>query len=136
MADGRLSAGHARALLGTPDRALQEELAQLAVDEGWSVRGMELAVKSGGVPTPTVPGGEAEGGAAETGTPDRTHDGAGVAPTTRLRPPGLLELEELLAEHLDTRVHVQMGAKKGKVSIDFADLEDLERIYRRMTEAG
>ena len=67
--------------------------------------------------------------------PDRSHDGAGVAPTTRLRPPGLLELEELLAEHLETRVHVQMGAKKGKVSIEFADLEDLERIYRRMTEA-
>jgi ParB family chromosome partitioning protein len=47
-----------------------------------------------------------------------------------LRPPGLLELEQLLADALDTRVTVQMGAKRGKVSIDFADLEDLERIYR------
>ena len=53
---------------------------------------------------------------------------------TRLRPPGLLELEELLAEHLDTRVAVQMGAKKGRITVDFADLEDLERIYRRMTD--
>jgi ParB family chromosome partitioning protein len=111
---------------------LQEELAQLAVEEGWTVRGVELAVKSGGVPTaePAVE----EPPADEP--PDRHHDGAGVAPTTRLRPPGLLELEELLAEHLDTRVHVQMGARKGKVTIDFADLEDLERIYRRMTEPG
>ena len=59
-----------------------------------------------------------------------TDDGAGLAPSTRLRPPGLLELEELLAGYLDTRVEVQMGAKRGRVSIDFADLADLERIYR------
>jgi ParB family chromosome partitioning protein len=44
-----------------------------------------------------------------------------------------LELENLLAEHLETRVKVQMGSKKGRVSIDFADLEDLERVYRKMT---
>ena len=44
--------------------------------------------------------------------------------------PGLLELEQLLADLLDTRVGVQMGAKRGKVTIEFADLEDLERIYR------
>ena len=57
----------------------------------------------------------------------------GSHPSTRLRPPGLLELEELLADHLETRVSVQMGAKRGRIAIDFADLEDLERIYRRMT---
>jgi ParB family chromosome partitioning protein len=51
-----------------------------------------------------------------------------------LRPPGLLELEELLADHLDTRVSVSMAGKKGRVTVDFADLDDLERIYRRMTE--
>ncbi len=50
-------------------------------------------------------------------------------PQTRLRPPGLLELEELLADRLETRVAVQMGAKRGRVVIDFADLGDLERIY-------
>jgi ParB family chromosome partitioning protein len=50
-----------------------------------------------------------------------------------LRAPGLLELEELLAEHLQTRVGVTMGAKRGRVVIDFADLEDLERIYHVMT---
>jgi ParB family chromosome partitioning protein len=63
-------------------------------------------------------------------------DGAGLTPATRLRPPGLLELEHLLAEHLDTRVAVSMGAKRGKVSIEFADLEDLERIYRHMVEGS
>ena len=70
--------------------------------------------------------------AAET-PPSPTHDGAGLTPTTRLRPPGLLELEQLLADHLETRVAVQMTAKRGRISIDFADLEDLERIYRVMT---
>jgi ParB family chromosome partitioning protein len=55
----------------------------------------------------------------------------------RLRPPGLLELEELLADHLATRVSVAMagGNGRGKIVIDFSGLEDLERIYRAMTEA-
>ena len=136
LADGRLSAGHARALLATPDRTLQEDLARQAVEEGWTVRAVELAVKQGGAPVAT--GDDAPDG--DRSDDDRGNtapqlDGAGVAPTTRLRPPGLLELEQLLADHLDTRVGVQMGAKKGRITIDFADLADLERIYRRMTEA-
>ena len=129
LADGKLSAGHARALLATPDRALQESLARQAADEGWSVRAVEEAVKAGGV---VIPVDDAEPAATPVTSPE--HDGAGVAPTTRLRPPGLLELEELLANHLDTRVAVQMGAKRGRISIEFADLEDLERIYRRMAD--
>jgi ParB family chromosome partitioning protein len=44
-------------------------------------------------------------------------------------------LEELLADHLDTRVTISMSARHGKVTIDFADLEDLERIYRRIISA-
>ena len=52
LADGKLSAGHAKALLGTPDRSLQERLAKLAVDEGWSVRTMEEVVRAGGVHSP------------------------------------------------------------------------------------
>ena len=56
--------------------------------------------------------------------------------STRLRPPGLLELEQLLADRLDTRVGVHMGAKRGKVTIDFADLDDLERIYRLIAGEG
>jgi ParB family chromosome partitioning protein len=128
LADGKLSAGHARALLGTPDRVLQEELAHLIVKEGWTVRTVEEAVRRGGVlppagPTPTD--GPRPGVAPI--------DGAGLTPTTRLRPPGLLELEELLAGYLDTRVAVHMGTTRGKVTIEFADLEDLERIYRQIT---
>jgi ParB family chromosome partitioning protein len=129
LGDGQLSAGHARALLGTPDRARQEELAELAVAEGWSVRTVEQAVKG--------ELGAADGGAEEAAddrsTPGATIDGAGLTPSTRLRPPGLLELEQLLADHLDTRVSVNMGARRGRVTVDFADLEDLERIYRQMT---
>ena len=126
LADGQLSAGHARALLATPDRPLQEQLAQVAAEEGWTVRMVEEAVKRGGAPVAPMP-------PVEVAPPAPSHDGAGITPTTRLRPPGLLELEELLAEHLETRVNVQMGAKRGRIAIDFADLEDLERIYRRMT---
>jgi len=126
LADGQLSAGHARALLGTPDRARQEELARRAVDEGWSVRAVEQAVRGD-----EAGEGEAEQPATDD-TPGASIDGAGLTPVTKLRPPGLLELEELLAAHLDTRVAVNMGAKRGRVTIDFADLEDLERIFRRM----
>jgi ParB family chromosome partitioning protein len=128
LADGQLSAGHARALLGTPDRSRQEELAAAAVAEGWSVRMVEQAVRGESEPEQLDAGESADD--ARGGAPI---DGAGLTPATKLRPPGLLELEELLAEYLDTRVSVQLGAKRGKVSIDFADLEDLERIYRQMT---
>ena len=125
LASGKLSAGHARALLGTPDRSLQERLARQAASEGWSVRTIEDAVRGG--PAITA----APSAAAPPAVPPV--DGAGITPATRLRPPGLLELEQLLADRLDTRVGVQMSAKRGRVTIEFADLEDLERIYRRIT---
>src|SRR3954447_4444441 len=124
LADGRLSAGHARALLATPDRALQEQLARQAAAENWSVRMLEEVVRDRGQTPSTV-----------TRLPVRVPDGAGLTPATQLRAPGLLELEELLAEHLQTRVGVTMGAKRGRVVIDFADLEDLERIYHVMTSS-
>lgn len=117
LADGRLSAGHARALLGCDSPGDMEHLAKQAVKEGWSVRAMEEAVKSGI-------------GADDTG---KIGPGPGPRPTP-LKPAGLLELEKLLADFLDTRVGVSMNDKRGKISIDFADLVDLERIYRRMTE--
>jgi ParB family chromosome partitioning protein len=127
LADGQLSAGHARALLGTPDRTRQEQLAREAAAGGWSVRMVEDAVRADTVGSP-----EAVPSTDHESEPEPV-DGAGLTPATRLRPPGLLELEHLLAEHLDTRVSVQMTAKKGRVTIEFADLEDLERIYRTMT---
>jgi ParB family chromosome partitioning protein len=126
LADGRLSAGHAKALLGTPDRAFQEQLARRAAAEGWSVRALEEAVRDrgGAQPGPPTPSPVPSG---------NVPDGAGLTGATRLRPPGLLELEELLAEYLSTRVSVSMGASRGKVVVEFADLEDLERIYHQMT---
>jgi ParB family transcriptional regulator, chromosome partitioning protein len=126
LADGKLSAGHARALLGTPDRSLQERLARQAASEGWSVRTVEEWVRNGGAPPAPSPA------AAPPKPVPEPIDGAGITDATRLRPPGLLELEQLLADFLDTRVGVQMGARRGKVTIDFADLEDLERIYHRI----
>ncbi|HUY85805.1 MAG TPA: ParB/RepB/Spo0J family partition protein [Acidimicrobiales bacterium] len=123
LATGVISAGHAKALLGTPNRAFQEELANRVVSEGLSVRAVEdeVKIKEGG--TPSAP---AQPRAAKETTPVEDLG-------NRMRPPGLLELEELLAQHLDTRVKVEMGTKKGRVVLDFADLEDLERIYRLMT---
>jgi ParB family chromosome partitioning protein len=123
--DGQLSAGHARALLGTPDRAFQEQLARKAVGEGLSVRAVEEAIRHRAVqPVQT-------GSDKPTDTP-AVPAGQTAPPPTRLRPPGLLELEELLSNHLDTRVSIEMGSKKGKVTVEFATLEDLERIYRVM----
>ena len=118
VAEDQLAEGHARALLGTPDRAFQEALAKRAVNEGLSVRAVEDAVRARNR--------VAEGEVAAPGAVGR--------PGRRLRPPGLLELEELLSGHLETRVKVDMGAKKGRVIIEFASLDDLERIYRVMTE--
>lgn len=121
VAGNQISAGHARALLGTPDRAFQEALARRAVAEELSVRDVEDAVRArGGSPDSPDPGSKSTGSSSS---------GNG----RKLRAPGLLELEDLLSERLDTRVKVSMGAKRGKVTIDFATLEDLERIYRAMT---
>lgn len=124
VADGQLSAGHARALLATPDRAFQETLARRAASEGLSVRDVEEAVRSRS-------GDDREGEGEAPGSGEARPSPASAG--RRLRPPGLLELEGLLSDRLDTRVKVAMGAKRGRVTIDFATLEDLERIYRTMT---
>jgi ParB family chromosome partitioning protein len=115
--DGSLSAGHARALLGTPDRAFQESLAKKAAQEGLSVRAVEDAVRQRT---------ELEDGGPETSK----------SKPPKMRQAGMHELEQLLSEHLSTRVRVQESAKAGgRVVVEFADLDDLERIYRAMTEA-
>jgi len=116
VAERKLTAGHARALLGSPDRLFQETLARQVVTDDLSVRGVEEAVR------------EHEDSREEPGA-----DPDPQPPARSLRPAGLLELEELLSVHLDTRVSVSMGAKRGKVRIEFATVEDLERIYRAMT---
>jgi ParB family transcriptional regulator, chromosome partitioning protein len=111
LLDGQLSAGHARALLTITDRQLQEQLAQQAIAEGWSVRVMEDKVRAPLAPEPPSSGG---------GDADLSR--GALRP---LREPGLLE-----------RVQISMGPRRGKVVVEFADLEDLERIYRRMTEVS
>jgi ParB family chromosome partitioning protein len=121
VADGQLSAGHARALLGTPDRAYQEHLARRAVADSLSVREVEDAVRQRS---------ELAGETTPGASPPPTDSGASVR---RLRAPGLLELEELFSQYLETRVNVTMGPKRGRVVVEFADLEDLERLYRRIT---
>ncbi len=120
VAENLLAAGHAKALLGTPDRVFQERLAREIVANGLSVREAEEAVRTHGE--------QPEEAAGDSPAAPRT------ARAPRLRPPGLLELEELLADHLDTRVKISMAASdgKGKVTIEFGGLEDLERIYRAM----
>ena len=120
--EGRLSMGQARALLATPDRAFQEQLARRVVDEDLSVRTVEEAIR------------EHDAQPSTTGP-----DAAPAKPKSRrsgLRPPGLLELEELLGDHLETRVSISMGSARGKVVVEFSTLEDLERIYRLMTQGG
>ncbi|HUQ39953.1 MAG TPA: ParB/RepB/Spo0J family partition protein [Acidimicrobiales bacterium] len=121
VGDGSLSAGHARALLGTPDRAYQEALARRAVAESLSVRAVEEAVRQ----RMALAG---EGGGDASSTPAAKPPSGG-----RLRAPGVEELEGLLSQHLETRVKVEMGASKGRVVIEFADLDDLERVYLAMT---
>lgn len=125
VAENQLSAGRAKALLGTPDRAFQEQLAKEIVRTGLSVREAEEAVRL-----------HNEQAAAQDGNGDPAPAPA-PPPARRLRAPGLLELEELLADHLSTRVKVSMASPngKGKVIVEFGGLEDLERIYRAMTEA-
>ena len=112
LADGQLSAGHARALLGTPDRALQERLARDAVAGNWSVRAIEQAVRLGGE-APRRRRWRRDTASTDDPVHERLDRRSRAGPQTRLRPPGLLELEELLADRLETRVAVQMGAKRG-----------------------
>ncbi|CAN5729873.1 ParB/RepB/Spo0J family partition protein [soil metagenome] len=116
--DGQLTAGHARGMLGRPDRAFQEALARRAVEQSLTVRDVEEAVRE-------RQSGEGSSGGKAAKAP---------ADPGRTRPPGILELEGLLSDRLDTRVLVSMGAKRGKVVIDFATVEDLERIYRLITD--
>ena len=129
LADGRLSAGHAKALLGSPDRAFQEQLARRAATEGWSVRAIEEAIRDRG--------GE---GTTAVVAPGKTDDGStsgGGGTVSKLPPAGLLELESQISEYLSTRVSVKMNSnKKGSVTIEFAGLDDLERLYYLMMGAG
>ena len=104
---GELSAGHARALVGLEDEAYATHLAQRAVDDGWSVRQIEDAVRARK--------------AAERREP------TGVR---QLRPVEIIELEKRLTDRLGAAVKINYRNEKGKVEIRFASLAELERLYR------
>ena len=141
LSDGTITAGHARALLGTPDRAFQEALAKRAVAEGLTVRALEDAVRAQVAATAVDEAKEDPVGtdllqaASDTRQDEGDVKERSASPSSRRLPvPGVLELEELLATHLNTRVKVDMGAHHGRILIDFATLEDLERIYKLMVQ--
>lgn len=106
VASGVLSAGHARALLGLTDGAAMERLAQRIVAEGLSVRSVEeiVLVGSDDVSAPRRPGRRS-------------------APSAEVQ-----EVADRLSERLDTRVQVAMGRRKGRITVEFAGQDDLERI--------
>ncbi|HEV7172807.1 ParB/RepB/Spo0J family partition protein [Pedococcus sp.] len=106
VAAGVLSAGHARALLALDDAAAMERLAQRIVAEGLSVRSVEEIV--------------ALGGDQEKATRRRPRAGG--------RHPQLDDLAARLSDRFDTRVNIALGQRKGKLTVEFASVEDLHRI--------
>ncbi|OBJ68147.1 ParB/RepB/Spo0J family partition protein [Mycobacterium sp. 1274756.6] len=115
VAAGVLSAGHARALLSLEAGAdAQEELAARIVAEGLSVRATEEAVtlaNRSGAPTPTPP------------------------KRKPIQMPGLQDVAEQLSDAFDTRVTVSLGKRKGKIVVEFASVDDLQRIAGLMIAA-
>lgn len=111
VAAGVLSAGHARALLGLSDGAAMERLAQRIVAEGLSVRATEEIVAVGGDDEPPAP---------------RRRPRAGE------RHEALDALAERLSDRFDTRVSVALGRRKGRLTVEFATLEDLNRIVEML----
>jgi ParB family transcriptional regulator, chromosome partitioning protein len=109
VAAGVLSAGHAKALLAVPDAAVQERLAARIVQEGMSVRATEELVR--------------------VRLLEDDEDTAARRPTRRkVVAPGLVELQEDLSDALMTRVRISMGARKGRLQVEFSSVDDLERI--------
>jgi ParB family chromosome partitioning protein len=110
VAAGVLSAGHARAILGLATPEAQEEMAGRVVAEGMSVRNVEEAVQlarsDGDGPAPQPRGGRRK-----------------AAPA-----PELTELADRLSDRFETRVKVDMGRSRGRVTIDFGSVDDLHRI--------
>lgn len=114
IVEGLLSAGHGRALLAIENEDDQRALADEIVREQLTVRAVEERLRAAPPPAGESGGGEEASPADPSPVPDA----------------GVLELEELLAARLDTRVAVRMSKGRGQITITFADVDDLERIYR------
>ncbi len=112
VAAGVLSAGHARAILALDDPAAQERVAQRVVAEGLSVRAVEELVTLG-----------------ETGHDERPRRPHGPKTTA----PRVKELSDQLSDQFETRVRIEIGKSRGRIIVDFATAEDLERIAQAMT---
>lgn len=112
--EGRLTAGHGRVLVPLTDEQ-RTELVDRALQEHLSVRALEALAKEI---------------AAESA--DEADAGTGQAGPGATKAPALLELEELLGDRFDTKVAITLGSGRGRMTIDFADIDDLERIYGLM----
>ena len=112
VAAGVLSAGHARALLSLDDSQAQERLAQRIVAEGLSVRSVEEIVALGD---------------------DKPDKQARRPATAKPVAPALRHLSDRLSDLFETRVKVEMGRSKGKITVEFATIDDLERIVKAMS---
>ncbi|MGC8509777.1 MAG: ParB/RepB/Spo0J family partition protein [Acidimicrobiales bacterium] len=122
LANSQISAGHARSLLAIADPDAQATMVARIIKNELSVRATEEAVRIFNEPKAVV---ETPGPRADGGTP-------------RLRPvpdASVAELEHLLEDYLDTRVHVDLKGRNGRIIIDFADLDDLERLYIVISQA-
>ena len=123
LASSQISAGHARSLLALSDPNAQATMVARIIKNELSVRATEEAVKTFLEPKPI--NSEEHVSKTSTGTP-------------RLRPvpdASVAELEQLLEDYLNTRVHVDLKGRNGRIVIDFADLDDLERIYIAISQA-
>ena len=117
VAAGVLSAGHAKAILALADKRAQETLADRIVAEGLSVRATEEAVRLKVLD---------EGPA--TAEPSSSGGGGGGGGRPRVTAPALVELQDDLSDALQARVKISMGARRGKITVQFGSIDDLERI--------